>query len=71
MSITVRDIDNMGDSAKEGGTAAGADSYFINKNGYKLFCKYWHPELKDGEQPRYGIPKVYPGMPKTVDDAGP
>ena len=54
----------MGDSAKEGATAAGADSYLMNKNGYKLFCKYWHPELKDGEQPRYGIPKVYPGMPK-------
>ena len=52
LSGTVRNI-NMGDSAKEGVTAADADSYFTNKNGYKIFCKYWRPELKDGEKPRY------------------
>ena len=53
VSITVRDINNMGDSAKEGVAATNADIYFTNKNGYKIFCKYWHPELKDGEKPRY------------------
>ena len=53
VSVTVRDINNMGDSPKEGAVAADADSYFTNKNGYKIFCKYWHPELKDGEKPRY------------------
>ncbi|KAK2175997.1 hypothetical protein NP493_693g00014 [Ridgeia piscesae] len=44
----------MDDTAKQqtDGEKEDADSFFKNKNGYKIFGKYWYPKRKEDEQPR-------------------
>ena len=53
------EFDNMDDTAKQqtDGEKEDADSFFKNKNGYKIFRKYWYPKRKEDEQPRYDIPR--------------